>query len=84
MYCPMLQLRDTDRYVKKFDCASEMGVREVRERRDLGVHQVPHRDLSHGRGSDEGGPIFLTLFFRFFRTFFFFLKKKIGKEGKKE
>ena len=30
------------RYAKKFDWANELGVREVRERRDPRVHQRPH------------------------------------------
>ena len=42
------------RYAEKFDCANEVGVRDVHERRDLGVPQRLHRDLSDERGSDEG------------------------------
>ena len=38
---------------KTFDCTNESGVREIRERRDPGVHSRLHRELSGGRGSDE-------------------------------
>ena len=41
----MRWLRDPDRYTKKFDWATELGVREARERRDPRVHQRLHRDL---------------------------------------
>ena len=50
----MLWLRGADRHIKKFDCTNESGVREMRERRDPGLHSRLHRELSDGRGSDEG------------------------------
>ena len=51
--CPILWLRGADRHNKKFDCTNESGVREIRERRDPGVHSRLHRELSGGGGSDE-------------------------------
>ena len=52
--CPTPRSRGADRHIKKFDCTNESGVREIRERRDPGVHSRLHRELSDGRGSDEG------------------------------
>ena len=46
-------MRGADRHNKKFDCTNESGVREIRERRDPGVHSRLHRELSGGGGSDE-------------------------------
>ena len=43
-----------DKHIKKFDCTNESGVRKIRERRYPGVHSRQHRELSDGRGSDEG------------------------------
>ena len=52
--CLLLWLRGADRHIKKFDCTNESGVREIHECRDLRVHSRPSRELSDGRGSDEG------------------------------
>ena len=39
---------------RDFDCANELGVREIRERRDLGVHLRQHRGVSDERRADQG------------------------------
>ena len=54
---------ETDRCVKQCDWANELGVREMCERRDPGVHPRLHRDLSGGRRSDEVKYLYgLTIF----------------------
>ena len=47
----MRWVRDADRHIKEFDCANELGAREIREHRNLGVHL--HRELSGGRRTCE-------------------------------
>ena len=44
-------VRDADGHIKEFDCANGLGVREIREHRNLGVHL--HRELSGGRSTCE-------------------------------
>ena len=47
----MRWVRDAARHIKEFDCGNELGVREIREHRNPGVHL--HRELSGGRRTCE-------------------------------
>ena len=51
LHCLMRWARDADRHIKKFDCANELGAREIREHRNAGIHL--HRELSGGTRTCE-------------------------------
>ena len=51
LHCLMRWVRDADRHIKEFDCANDLGVQEIREHRNPGVHL--HREVSGGRRTRE-------------------------------